>query len=162
MSQMLNGELVPVGGGDTIPLIREVLTIGRRETCDIRLRFPDISGIHCQLFFHNGYWLIRDLNSTNGVKVNGTRVQEKLLQPNDELSIGRKRRFTIHYELPAERRHALDEQPEEDILSQSLLQRAGLEKPPKDKDRRSGGPAPADPADFLLRRLRLSEDGEDE
>jgi pSer/pThr/pTyr-binding forkhead associated (FHA) protein len=162
MSQMLNGELVPVGGGDTIPLIREVLTIGRRESCDICLRFPDISGVHCQLFFHNGYWLVRDLNSTNGVKVNGARVQEKLLHPNDELSIGRKRRFTIHYELPADRRQALDEQPDEDILSQSLLQRAGLEKPGKDKDRRPGRPAPSEPADFTVRRFKLSEDEEDE
>jgi adenylate cyclase len=164
MSQMLNGELVPVGGGDTIPLIREVMTVGRRETCDIRLPFPNISGVHCQLFFHNGYWFVRDLNSTNGIKVNGARVQEKLLHPNDELKIG-KRLFHIRYELPADRRAALDEQPDEDILSQSLLQRAGLEKPPR-KGRRPAGPAgpapaPIDPTDFSLRRSGTDDDDED-
>lgn len=132
MSQLLNGELVPIGGGDPIPLPRESLTIGRRECCEIRLPFPDISGIHAQLTFRDGYWYVRDLNSTNGVKVNGVRVLEKLLHPRDELSIGRKRRYTIVYELPADRRQALEELPgEEDVFSESLLKRAGLEKEPR-------------------------------
>lgn len=130
-----NGELVPTGGGDSIPLVREVLTIGRRESCDICMRFPDISSVHAQLSFQDGYWRIRDLNSTNGIKVNGMRVLEKMLHPNDEVSIG-KRRYSILYELPSDRRLALDESPEEDILSQSLLQRAGLEGPRE--SRRSG------------------------
>ena len=99
-----NGELIPVGGGDPIPLIREVLTIGRRESCDICMRFPDISSLHAQMSFQEGYWRIRDMNSTNGIKVNGVRVLEKLLHPKDEVSIGRRRKFTIEYELPAGRR----------------------------------------------------------
>jgi predicted component of type VI protein secretion system len=159
MSQIVNGELVPVGGGDTIPLIREVMVVGRRETCDIRLPFPNISGMHCQLFFRNGYWFIRDLNSTNGIKVNGVRVQEKLLHPNDELKIG-KRCYHIQYELPADRRLALEEQPEEDILSQSLLERAGLEKPRK--DRRPATPRPSEPRDFIVQDSDLSFDDEDD
>src|SRR5258708_18044100 len=73
MSFRVNGELAPTGGGDTIPLIREVLTLGRRETCDIPLRFPNISGLHAELNFRNGYWYIRDRGSTNGLKVNGVR-----------------------------------------------------------------------------------------
>ena len=43
MSNTLEGQLVPLGGGDAIPLIREVLTVGRRETCDICMRFANIS-----------------------------------------------------------------------------------------------------------------------
>jgi pSer/pThr/pTyr-binding forkhead associated (FHA) protein len=145
MSHEVHGELVPVGGGDSIPLIRATMTIGRRESCDICMRFPNISGIHAELSFREGYWYIRDLNSTNGVKVNGTRVQEKLIHPKDEISIG-KRVYVIHYTLPAGRR-ALEE-IEEDILSQSLLERAGLERPKKPRGRRSG--QGFDPADFLL------------
>ncbi len=143
MSFQVHGELVPVGGGDNIPLLREVMTIGRRETCDIPLRFPNVSGLHAELTFRNGYWYIKDRNSTNGVKVNGARVQEKLLHPKDELSIG-KRRYVIRYELPADQR-ALEEVQEEDILSQPLLERAGLEKP---RDERKG--RGFDPADYLL------------
>src|SRR5262249_3113439 len=71
MSFAANGELVPLGGGDSIPLQREALVIGRRESCDIRMPFPNISGQHCELNFKDGYWTVRDLNSTNGIKVNG-------------------------------------------------------------------------------------------
>jgi adenylate cyclase len=145
MNNQVHGELVPVGGGDTIPLIREALTVGRRESCDICMRFPNISGVHCEFLYRNGYWYIRDLNSTNGIKVNGLRVQEKLLHPKDEVAIG-KRRYTINYELPADRR-ALEEVVEEDIMSQSLLEKAGLERPQARLDR---GRRSFDPADFLL------------
>ena len=99
MTSGLNGELVPVGGGDAIPLIREVLTVGRRESCDICLRFPNVSGLHCELSFRDGCWHVRDLGSTNGVKVNGVRVQKKVLQPKDEITVA-KRRYTIHYTPP--------------------------------------------------------------
>ncbi len=147
MNYQVHGELQPLGGGDTIPLIREVLTVGRRESCDIRLNFQNISGIHAQLQFRNGYWYIRDMNSTNGVKVQGVRVQEKLLHPRDEITIG-KRKYVIEYELPADRR-ALDEVMEEDIMSQSLLEKAGLERPKPDRPA-SKSKASFDPGDFLL------------
>ena len=128
MSFQAHGELVPVGGGDNIPLIRDSLTVGRRESCDIPLHFPNISGKHCQLTFRNGYWYIKDCNSTNGIKVNGTRVQEKMLHPGDEITIG-KRKYVIQYELPADKRAALEEDEKEDVMSQSLLEKAGLTKP---------------------------------
>src|SRR5215475_4104848 len=146
MSLEVHGELVPVGGGDPIPLIRSVMTIGRRESCDIPMRFPNVSGLHAELNFRDGYWYIRDLNSTNGVKVNGTRVQEKLVHPKDEITIG-KRGYVIHYELPAGRR-ALEE-IEEDIMSHSLLERAGLERPKRQQEERHP-PKGFDPADVLL------------
>jgi adenylate cyclase len=143
MSFQPNGELVPVGGGDRIPLVRETLSIGRRESCDIPLRYANVSAIHAVLTFQDGYWRIRDMNSTNGIKVNGQRVVEKLLHPKDIISIA-KRRYTIQYELPTNRRAM--EEVEEDILSRSLLERAGLEKP---KNRHGRGKS-FDPADFLL------------
>ena len=48
------GELVPIGGGDAIPLIAEVMTIGRRQSCDICLNFQNISGTHCELSLRRG------------------------------------------------------------------------------------------------------------
>jgi adenylate cyclase len=148
MSFRANGELVPAGGGDNIPLIREVMTLGRRDTCDIPLRFPNISGIHAELSFRNGYWFIRDRNSTNGIKVNGVRVLEKMLHPKDRITIG-KRHYTILYELPIDHIGKLEEEVEEDVMSQSLMEKAGLEKPRRDdgKGRRGRG---FDAGDFLL------------
>ena len=147
MSTKVHGELVPVGGGDPIPLIRPLLTVGRRDSCDIRMPFPNVSGLHCELSFKDGYWHLRDLNSTNGVKVNGTRVQSKILHPNDEITIA-KRRYTIRYELPLNRRAAVEEQ-EEDVMGQSLLEKAGLERPRRDREPPKPGKG-FDPADFLL------------
>ena len=83
------GELVPIGGGDTIPLLKKSLTVGRRESCDICLRFGNVSGTHCQLSVDQGYWFVQDLNSQNGVKVNGVRVARKRLDPDCELIIAK-------------------------------------------------------------------------
>ena len=71
------GELMPVGGGDPIPLLKPNLVIGRRESSDIVLRFPNVSGSHCELVLDGGYWTVRDLGSSNGIKVNGTRTTEQ-------------------------------------------------------------------------------------
>jgi adenylate cyclase len=105
-------------------LLRDEMTLGRRESCDIPLRFPNVSSVHCKLTFMDGYWFIQDLNSTNGVKVNGLRVLRKVLLPGDEITIA-KRKYIIQYTLAAGRR-ALEEIMEDDVMSQSLLERAGL------------------------------------
>jgi hypothetical protein len=94
-----NGKLVLVGGDTSYPLTRPHLTVGRRESCDIILRFPSVSAVHCELDFKEGRWTVRDLNSTNGVKVNGVQVAEKGLRPGDTISIAR-RKFTIEYAGP--------------------------------------------------------------
>src|SRR5262249_2613798 len=137
----------PVGGGDNIPLLRARLTIGRRESCDISMNFPNISSLHCELTFRDGFWYIRDLNSTNGVKVNGTRVQEKLLRSKDEVTIG-KRVYHIEYEMPIGA--MVEDREVEDIFSQSLLERAGLEKGSRDRPA-PGKRSSTDPVENYLR-----------
>src|SRR4051812_25909859 len=127
MEMELQGELVPVGGGDPIPLIRPIMTMGRRESCDIFLRFPNVSGLHCGLSFRDGYWFIRDLGSTNGIKINGTRILQRPLRPGDELGISN-RRYTIQYMIAPLGLENLEAQlsEDEDIRSKSLLEKAGL------------------------------------
>lgn len=125
------GELQPVGGGDPIPLMRRTLLVGRRESCDIVLRFANVSAHHCQLTVNGGYWYVKDMKSRNGVKVNGTRTTEKLLEPGDELAIAR-HTYTINYspmELGALGPPPVANLPN-DILSKSLLERAGLMRKP--------------------------------
>jgi pSer/pThr/pTyr-binding forkhead associated (FHA) protein len=126
MALEAHGQLIPVGGGDPIPLSRDLLTFGRRESCDVCLKFQNISGLHCELSYREGYWFVRDLGSTNGIKVNGTRVLSRPLKPGDELAIAQ-RRYTIQYNLPASAQSALEEVLSEDEdLSVPLMQKAGL------------------------------------
>ena len=121
------GELVPVGGGDAIPLLKKSLLVGRRESCDIVLRFSNVSAHHCQLTVNAGYWYVRDMQSRNGVKVNGIRVTEKRLDPGDILSVA-KHKYEVRYS-PAEL-GAVGPPPADqlktDIFSKSLLERAGI------------------------------------
>ncbi len=137
MSEGHIAELVPVGGGDAIPLINEVMTIGRRESCDICLKFQNISGSHCELSLKDGVWHVRDLGSTNGVKVNGVRTLRRPLRPGDEVSIAN-HKYTIEYSLPVGSTIEDVFAEEEDVFGQSLMEKAGLEKPkkPGQSDRR--------------------------
>ncbi|MEN6459543.1 MAG: FHA domain-containing protein [Thermoguttaceae bacterium] len=123
------GELVPVGGGDPIPLLKKSLLIGRRESCDIVLRFSNVSAHHCQLTVNGGYWHVRDLQSRNGVKVNGIKVLDKRIDPGDVLSVA-KHKYEVHYspmDLGAVGPPPPDV-PNADVFGKSLLERAGLEK----------------------------------
>jgi predicted component of type VI protein secretion system len=131
MAAELNGELVPVGGGDPIPLLRPTMSLGRRASCDICLEFPNISGKHCEFSYRDGYWTVRDLNSANGTKVNGNRITKpQPLKPGDEVAIA-KRKYTVQYATDDATLRRLDEmvaEPEE-IWGTSLLEKAGLMNP---------------------------------
>ncbi len=123
------GELVPVGGGDPIPLLKRNLLVGRRESCDIVLRFSNVSAHHCQLTVTGGYWYVRDMKSRNGVKVNGLRVTEKRIDPGDILSIA-KHKYEMKYS-PVELGAVGPPPPDDrdnDIFNTSLLERAGLDR----------------------------------
>ncbi len=125
------GKLVPVGGGDPIPLLKRKLLVGRRESCDIVLRFANVSAHHAQLALEHGYWFVRDLNSRNGTKVNGVRIpSRKRLDPGDTLAIA-KHKYEVKYspvDLGAAGPPPPDEEQVAEILGRSLLDRAGLDR----------------------------------
>lgn len=132
------GELLPRGGGDPIPLLKPVLVIGRRESADIVLRFPNVSGQHCELSIVDGYWHVKDLGSSNGIKVNGVRTVERRIEPGDTLAISR-HEFEVCYEPAKLGAKAVPAQPagRGGTFERSLLEAAGLETRPK--ERRSPG-----------------------
>ena len=125
------GFLEPVGGGNPFPLSKTEITVGRHKSCDIILNFSNVSGKHCKLVLSDGYWYILDLQSTNGVKLNGNKVTDHRVDPGALLAIS-KHAFKLHYD---PRKNGATGVPpnkmlhEDNLLSQSLMQRAGLEKP---------------------------------
>lgn len=64
-------------------------TIGRSDDADCVLRDPNISRIHAELHQGSGgEWEIVDLNSTNGIKVNGRRQSSARLRDGDQVTVG--------------------------------------------------------------------------
>ena len=80
--------LLSLGDGPSILVDKPILLFGRHEECDVQLHSKKVSRRHCCLAQVNDYLVIRDLGSTNGVRVNGQRVAEGKLVPGDELTIG--------------------------------------------------------------------------
>src|SRR5579872_543313 len=126
------GELVRQGGGDPVPLLKKKLLVGRRDSCDICLPFANVSSRHCELDFVDGYWMVRDLGSSNGTKVNGVRVRSKWVMPGDELAVA-KHRFKIDYDV-AEGVPPPPPIVEDEVdMGTSLLEKAGLLKRRSDR-----------------------------
>ena len=62
--------------------------IGRSRECDLVLDDPNVSRRHAELRREDGGWAVRDLGSTNGIKLNGQRSRGGRLNPGDEITLG--------------------------------------------------------------------------
>jgi len=77
------------GKTTVVPLVRDEITIGRKEGNTIRLTERNVSRRHARLRKTDSHYLIEDLQSYNGVKVNGQRISEEVaLDAGDEVTIG--------------------------------------------------------------------------
>jgi pSer/pThr/pTyr-binding forkhead associated (FHA) protein len=83
----MRAQLIPVDGGAPIEIVKDLVIIGRKEDCDVRLEHKSVSKLHCVVVKTDGLLLLRDLGSTNGTRVNGTRVRRAALLPNDQVAI---------------------------------------------------------------------------
>ena len=79
--------LVPLEGGSPVEIAKDMTLVGRQEDTDIRIDHKSVSKLHCVLVKTDGLVLLRDLGSTNGTRVNGTRVRRAALLPNDKVSV---------------------------------------------------------------------------
>jgi len=83
--------LVPLDPGlCLIPLEKAIVLIGRQADCDVSLTHSrKVSRKHCCIAQVNNSYVVRDLGSTNGIFVNGTRIRKETgLTLGDELAIG--------------------------------------------------------------------------
>ncbi len=78
----LNGSIV------TIYEIKDTVLIGRHPRCNITIDDPTVSSRHAQLQVNEGTCGLKDHESTNGIRVDGEKVSELMLQPGMLFSIG--------------------------------------------------------------------------
>jgi predicted component of type VI protein secretion system len=128
--------LVALDEGPDITLDRTMVVVGRHPACDTRLDSLRVSRHHCCMTQENGEVFVRDLGSTNGIRINGQRVEIGRLRPGDELSIAH-----IRYRLENGQAHEQTVAEPAGVLAMAAHQeeRAGLAMPLKPA---LGGSAP--------------------
>lgn len=83
----------------TEPLDTGSFNIGSNPENDLCLDLPYISSFHCRIFQKNGLFFIRDLDSLNGLWVNGSKTIEAELTQGAEIYVGKfKIVFTLEHE----------------------------------------------------------------
>lgn len=77
------------GKTTVVPLIRDEITIGRKDGNTIRLTERNVSRHHAKLLRVNGSIFIEDVSSSNGIRVNGDRIADRAeLHDGDRVQIG--------------------------------------------------------------------------
>jgi len=79
---------VLAGAGRRTVLSGSSVTIGRSRDCDITVEDANISRRHAELRPKDESWVVADLGSTNGIKVNSRRVEQAVLRHGDKLTLG--------------------------------------------------------------------------
>lgn len=84
-------QLVGLTESVRILLDKPIVLLGRDVECDIQFESRKISRRHCCLAQIGEQLVVRDLGSTNGIRINGVRVLEGYLRAGDELAVGNHR-----------------------------------------------------------------------
>jgi pSer/pThr/pTyr-binding forkhead associated (FHA) protein len=80
--------LIALNGEPDISVDKTPVLVGRDPRCDVRIDSIRVSRRHCVLLAgDDDQVMVRDLGSTNGIRINGGRVEAGRLRPGDELTI---------------------------------------------------------------------------
>jgi len=78
---LLDGRRLVVGPGG--------VTLGRSRQCDVVVNDPNVSREHAEIRPRGGSWVLTDLGSTNGSRLNGRTVNgSEVVKPGDEIELG--------------------------------------------------------------------------
>jgi DNA-binding NtrC family response regulator len=84
-------QLVVVDGqnrGKKLTLNKNITRVGKRENNDLIVSDKTVSREHLEIEYTADSFLLRDLGSTNGTFLNGSRVKEVYLSPGDLIKVG--------------------------------------------------------------------------
>ncbi|MGQ0434027.1 MAG: FhaA domain-containing protein [Microthrixaceae bacterium] len=77
--------------GDRFSLTESIITIGRHPDSNLVLGDPNVSRNHAEIRPQGERYVVVDLGSTNGSRINGVRIDTQVLQDGDELTFGNTR-----------------------------------------------------------------------
>ena len=77
------------GSQVTLPLVDEVMTVGRDEGASLRVDEPLVSRLHARIERRGESFFVLDLGSTNLTRVNGEVVAERELKDGDQIRFAR-------------------------------------------------------------------------
>lgn len=83
--------LVNHANGETFTLAAERTVIGREQNCDVVILDPSVSRRHAEILHSDSGWLVRDIGSTNGTKINGVATTQSRIYSGDVLDLGKTR-----------------------------------------------------------------------
>jgi hypothetical protein len=141
-TMLVAGDMVPEQGvatltlpdGRRVVLDQDKVTLGRLPECELALADTGVSRRHAEVRRGTGNtWLVADLGSTNGTKVNGLRINSpRELSDRDEITVGS---TTVRF---------LSSGPAPDPAGQAAAGRPG--EPPADRPGEPPADRPGEPA----------------
>ena len=91
---------LPAGGAQEFEVSKSEITVGRGQTNDIVIMDTKMSRLHARFeFTAGGEVTVIDIGSTNGVRVNGNKIDKALIKPGDVIQMGESQ---IRYERSSE------------------------------------------------------------
>ena len=79
---------VSLPDGKRVTVAEEPVTIGRTPDCEVNLSDPNVSRRHAEVRREGDDFVVVDLGSTNGTRVNGHGVKQQRLDDGDEITVG--------------------------------------------------------------------------
>ena len=84
--------IISQSGRDTLlplPAGKTTWTLGRDVTNDVEIYEVTISSVHARITLRSDAWHVEDLKSTNGMSINGEKVEQGVLDEGDTLRLGK-------------------------------------------------------------------------
>jgi pSer/pThr/pTyr-binding forkhead associated (FHA) protein len=69
-------------------ITKDYTVLGRDQEADIALKDPHVSRQHAAIEYHDGAYLLKDLESTNGTRMSGKLIKQAALRHEDKFDLG--------------------------------------------------------------------------
>lgn len=87
--------VVSYGNNTTEYQFTSYITMGRSSRCNVSIKDIKLSRVHAEIIQDENTYIIVDLQSQNGIKVNDRDMTEAILQNGDVITLGERAKITF-------------------------------------------------------------------